>query len=310
MTARIAWGWGLATQHESGKFLDAWYPAPKLGEPNDTKVPGFLSDAVTDDPVRNVQMNVVHTVVDLDAKPADVPDVYLRLQLLSHRLCEPRTINLEGLFDIAPNNVWTSMGPCIPDNFDEIRPQLRSIYGHLEVFGIDRLPRMLDYVVPSGVRIADASRVRLGAYLAEGTVVMHAGFVNFNAGTLGPSMIEGRISQGVVVGKDSDIGGGASVMGTLSGGGKEIITIGERCLVGAQAGLGISLGDDCVVEAGLYLTSGTKVTMPDGSVKKARDISGITGMLFYRDSVSGTVCAKPRTGPGVTLNHQLHSHVD
>jgi 2,3,4,5-tetrahydropyridine-2-carboxylate N-succinyltransferase len=307
MSSRIAWGWGLATRHESGRILDTWYPNPMLGEPADKDVPDFLEDMQIEDPIRRVKTKIVQTRIDLDEAPANVPDVYLRLHLLSHRICLPRSINLDGLFSIAPNNLWTGLGPCVPEEFDTIRMALRAEYGHLEIFGLDRLPRMLDYVVPSGVRIADASRVRLGAYLAEGTTVMQAGFVNFNAGTLGASMVEGRVSQGVIVGRDSDIGGGASIMGTLSGGGKEQITIGERCLLGAQSGLGISLGDDCVVEAGLYLTAGTKVRTLDGTTIKARELSGITNTLFYRDSLTGAVTAKPRSGPGVILNTQLHT---
>jgi 2,3,4,5-tetrahydropyridine-2-carboxylate N-succinyltransferase len=248
---------------------------------------------------------VVHVAIDLDAAPADVPDAYLRLHLLSHRLVKPNSINLDGLFGVLNTVVWTSAGPCPVEDFERTRMHLRDS-GPVQVFSVDKFPRMTDYVVPSGVRIADADRVRLGAYLAEGTTVMHEGFVNFNAGTLGTSMVEGRIVQGVVVGDGTDIGGGASIMGTLSGGGTDRISIGERCLLGAESGIGISLGDDCVVEAGLYVTAGTKVTLQDGQVVKARELSGRSGLLFLRNSVTGTVEARSRTGSGITLNSALH----
>jgi len=258
--------------------------------------------------VRGVRVELVRVEIDLDAPPAGTSDAYLRLHLLSHRLAAPRTINLDGIFGVLPNVVWTSAGPCAVADFETVRWRLRSAHGAVTVHGVDKFPRMVDYVVPRGVRIADADRVRLGAHLAEGTTVMHEGFVNYNAGTLGTSMVEGRISAGVVVGSDSDIGGGASVMGTLSGGGKEQISIGERCLVGANAGLGISLGNDCVVEAGLYVTSGTKVTLPDGQVVKASSLSGEDGLLFLRNSVSGAIQVRPRAGRSVELNAALHSN--
>jgi 2,3,4,5-tetrahydropyridine-2-carboxylate N-succinyltransferase len=186
--------------------------------------------------------------------------------------------------------------------------RLRARYGAVTVYGVDKFPRMVDYVLPSGVRIADADRVRLGAHLAAGTTVMHEGFVNYNAGTLGTSMVEGRVSAGVVVGRDSDIGGGASIMGTLSGGGTEVISIGERCLLGANAGIGIALGDDCVVEAGLYVTASTKVTLPGGDVVKARTLSGSSGLLFLRNSVTGAIEVRHREGGGVQLNADLHKN--
>jgi 2,3,4,5-tetrahydropyridine-2-carboxylate N-succinyltransferase len=245
--------------------------------------------------------------IDLDAPPADVSDAYLRLHLISLRLVRPRAVNLDGIFAVLPNVVWTSFGPCAVGDFDEVRLRLRAS-GQVFVFGVDKFPRMVDYVVPAGVRIADADRVRLGAHLAEGTTVMHEGFVNFNAGTLGASMVEGRISAGVVVGDGTDVGGGASIMGTLSGGGTEVISIGERCLLGAESGVGISLGDDCVVEAGLYVTAGTKVTLPDGSAVKARELSGRPGILFLRNSLTGAVEARPRSGGGVALNDILHAN--
>lgn len=250
---------------------------------------------------------VVTTQIDLDQPPADAADAYLRLHLLSHRLVRPNAINLDGIFGALANVVWTNYGPCSPDDFESVRLGLRA-HGAVQVFGVDKFPRMTDYVVPSGVRIADADRVRLGAHLAEGTTVMHEGFCNFNAGTLGTSMVEGRIVQGVVVGNGSDIGAGASIMGTLSGGGTQRVSIGERCLVGANAGIGIALGDDCVVEAGLYVTAGTKVTLPGGEVVKARELSGRSNMLFIRNSTTGVVECRDRTGHGIALNEALHAN--
>lgn len=307
MTTRTAWGWGLATQHASGQTLDTWYPDPRLGDADESEAPEALVSLVLVDPLRHTATEIVHTVIDLDAPPASVPDAYLRLHLLSARLVQPRTINLDGLFGVLNNVVWTNHGPCAVEGFEATRVLLR-IRGMVSVFGVDKFPRMVDYVLPEGVRIADADRVRLGAHLAPGTTVMHEGFVNFNAGTLGISMVEGRISQGVVVGNGSDIGGGASIMGTLSGGGTEVVRIGERCLLGAQAGLGIALGDDCVVEAGLYLTAGTKVTMPDGTVVKARALSGGNGMQFWRNSETGRVEVHAKAGAGIELNAQLHDN--
>lgn len=272
------------------------------------EAPHSLLRARAMDGTRRVSMDVKLVEIDLAAAPASVPDAYLRLHLLSHRVVKPRTINLDGIFDVLPNVVWTTAGPCNPDDFEDLRPALRDVNGGLSVTSVDAFPRMVDYVVPSGVRIADTARVRLGAYLAEGTTVMHEGFCNYNAGTLGHSMVEGRISQGVIVGAGSDIGGGASIMGTLSGGGTEQITIGERCLLGANSGLGISLGNDCVVEAGLYVTAGTKVTTPDGAVVAARRLSGADNMLLIRDSVTGTVLARNHGGPGIKLNEVLHKN--
>lgn len=309
MSARNAWGWGLATTTETGETLDVWFPCPTLGEPTAAdrlEAPAALLLARTDDVVRRVRLDVTLVEIDLDAAPVSTADAYLRLHLLSARVAPPRSLNLDGIFGVLPNVVWTSAGPCAVAGFEDIRAGLRAARGHLTVFCVDKFPRMVDYVVPSGVRIADADRVRLGAHLASGTTVMHEGFVNFNAGTLGVSMIEGRVSAGVVVGDGSDVGGGASIMGTLSGGGQQQISIGERCLLGANSGIGISLGDDCVVEAGLYVTAGTKVTLPDGQVVKAVDLSGNDGWLFYRDSVSGTVAARPRAGRTVELNAALH----
>jgi len=266
--------------------------------------------------VRDVDVRLVRTVVDLDAAPADAADAYLRLHLLSHRLVAPNTVNLEGIFGVLANVVWTDHGPCAVEGFEATRLRLRAAMGRpVTVYGVDKFPRMVDYVLPAGVRVADADRVRLGAHLAPGTTVMHEGFVNYNAGTLGASMVEGRISQGVVVGDGSDVGGGASIMGTLSGGGTVIVSIGRRSLLGANSGLGIPLGDDCVVEAGLYLTAGTKVTVlgsaTDGGapqVVKARELAGRDGLLFRRNSTTGAVEVLSRTGVGVELNAALHAH--
>jgi 2,3,4,5-tetrahydropyridine-2,6-dicarboxylate N-succinyltransferase len=303
-----AHGWGLSTVvadgPAEGTVLDTWFPEPSL-RPTEGTAPEALERLARTDAVRRVRTEVRHVRVDLSAPPQDAPDAYLRLHLLSHRLVLPRGLNLDGVFGVLANVVWTSAGPCVTDSFEETRLRLRA-EGPLEVFGVDKFPRMTDYVVPAGVRIADADRVRLGAHLAEGTTVMHEGFVNYNAGTLGASMVEGRISAGVVVGDGSDVGGGASIMGTLSGGGTQVISIGERCLVGANAGLGISLGDDCVVEAGCYVTAGTKVTMPDGQIVKALELSGADHLLFRRNSVTGTVEVVPWRAGGVALNEALH----
>jgi len=308
MTSRAAWSHGLATITTSGTVLDTWFPEPHLGDmPEGAVAPEALTALVGSDDVRQVRRDVVLAQIDLDSPPTDAIDAYLRLHLLSHRLAEPNSINLDGLFGVLTNVVWTTQGPCAVEGFELTRAALRS-RGPVQVLSVDKFPRMVDYVVPSGVRIADADRVRLGAHLASGTTVMHEGFVNFNAGTLGSSMVEGRISQGVVVGNGSDIGGGASTMGTLSGGGSDRVRIGERCLLGAESGLGIALGDDCVVEAGLYVTAGTKVTLPDGTVAKARDLSGQSNLLFLRDSVTGAVLARPRDGHGIVLNSALHSN--
>jgi 2,3,4,5-tetrahydropyridine-2-carboxylate N-succinyltransferase len=306
-----AGGTGLATVASDGTVLDTWFPAPWVGDDSGTSAQlrdslEALAEAGVDN-ARRVSQRVVDLTIDTDAAPAGTEDAYLRLHLLSHRLVQPNTINLDGIFGLLPNVVWTNHGPAPVQDFETVRAALRA-RGPVLVHGVDKFPRMVDYVVPAGVRIADADRVRLGAHLAEGTTVMHEGFVNFNAGTLGHSMVEGRISAGVVVGDGSDVGGGASIMGTLSGGGKERITIGERCLLGAESGVGISLGDDCVVEAGLYLTAGTKVTLQDGTLVKAKDLSGESGILFLRNSATGAVEARPRTGEGIALNPALHAN--
>ena len=309
MTSRAAWGHGLVTTTvEGGEVLDTWYPQPQLGAaPADRVEPAELAALAGEDERRGVRLTLECVEIDLDAAPASAPDAYLRLHLLSHRLVAPNTINLDGLFGTLTNVVWTNHGPCAVAGFEATRLRLRAA-GAVQVFGVDKFPRMTDYVVPSGVRIGDADRVRLGAHLAEGTTVMHEGFVNFNAGTLGQSMVEGRISQGVVVDDGSDIGGGASTMGTLSGGGTERVRIGKRCLLGAEAGIGIALGDDCVVEAGLYVTAGTKVTLEDGRCVKAAELSGQDGLLFLRNSVTGGVEARTRDGHGITLNSDLHAN--
>jgi 2,3,4,5-tetrahydropyridine-2-carboxylate N-succinyltransferase len=299
----------LATVHSSVGVLDTYYPAPALGRPPDlAEAPAELAAAQQKDELRDVHCEVVCTEIDLDAPPAGTADAYLRLHLLSHRLAAPRTINLDGIFGVLPNVVWTSVGPCAVEGFEDVRSRLKARKGSVTVYGVDKFPRMVDYVLPLGVRIADADRVRLGAHLAAGTTVMHEGFVNFNAGTLGSSMVEGRISAGVVVGRDTDIGGGASIMGTLSGGGQQVISIGERCLLGANAGIGIALGDDCVVEAGLYVTAGTKVTLPGGKVVKALTLSGESGLLFIRNSVTGAIEVRLRNRTGVELNPVLHQN--
>jgi 2,3,4,5-tetrahydropyridine-2-carboxylate N-succinyltransferase len=304
-----AHGAGLATITADGTVLDTWYPAPALGAgPSDGPGPELKALAGRDD-VRGVELVAVHTVIDsLADVPTDAKDIYLRLHLLSHRLVKPHSVNLEGMFGLLSNVVWTNHGPCAVAGFEATRARLRAAHGVVTVYSIDKFPRMVDYVVPSGVRIGDADRVRLGAHLAEGTTVMHEGFVNFNAGTLGTSMVEGRISAGVVVGEGSDLGGSASIAGTLSGGGKDVISVGQRCLISANAGIGISLGDDCVIEAGLYITPGTRVTMPDGTVVKARELSGKDGMLLLRNSVTGTVEVRARAGRTVELNEALHKH--
>jgi 2,3,4,5-tetrahydropyridine-2-carboxylate N-succinyltransferase len=304
--SRVAWGVGLATVDTHGVVLDAWYPTLGFGEIPDAPLDTRNEAAQRHDDVRNVDVIAAETSIDLDAPPETPLDVYLRLHLLSNRLCAPRTLNLDDAFSILTNVAWTNLGPVPVDQVDEVRWRVRAAGSVLTVHGLDKFPRMTDYVVPSGVRIADADRVRLGAHLAPGTTVMHEGFVNFNAGTLGRSMVEGRISAGVVVGDGSDIGGGASIMGTLSGGGKDQITIGERCLLGAEAGIGISLGDECVVEAGLYVTAGTLVKMPDGEVVKARQLSGAGGLLYRRNSQSGAVEAIPRSVAWDGLNAALH----
>jgi 2,3,4,5-tetrahydropyridine-2-carboxylate N-succinyltransferase len=302
-----AWGAGLVTLSRDGRVLDSFYPAPALGPPGEAG--DSLAAAGGEDELRGVRIDTATTVIeDLTAAPDGPSDAYLRLHLLSHRVVRPHDISLEGIFGILNTVAWTSHGPVDPSELGAARLRFKLARVPLDVFSVDKFPRMTDYVVPSGVRVADADRVRLGAHLAEGTTVMHEGFVNFNAGTLGASMVEGRISAGVVVGDGSDVGGGASIMGTLSGGGTEVISVGERCLLGANAGLGISLGDDCIVEAGLYLTAGTRVATPDGEVRKALELSGASGLLFRRNSQTGAVEVLPRSGRWGGLNAALHAN--
>jgi 2,3,4,5-tetrahydropyridine-2-carboxylate N-succinyltransferase len=314
---RAIWGTGLSTTSEDGTVLDAWFPTPRWGAApeaaGDDSQTAELRDLVGTDPNRRVTREVVVVHIDPDAAPASTADAYLRLHALSHRLVRPGEVNLDGIFGHLPNVAWTNAGPVHPDVAASRRPFL--LQAGIQVQSLDKFPRLLDYVTPPGVRIADASRVRLGAYLSPGTTVMHEGFVNFNAGTLGASMVEGRISQGVVVGDGSDIGGGASIMGTLSGGGTHRVSIGARTLLGANAGIGISLGDDCVVEAGLYVTAGSKIVLADENpdadgarpVVKGAELSGRDGLLFRRNSLTGAVEAVRRTGVGVTLNEALHA---
>lgn len=310
MSLRKAYGFGIATIHPSG-VLDASFIALGLGDLKSFSRPQIdpaLLHRTDSDQIRSVTREAFEIEVDLDHPIKDAKDAYLRLHLLSHRLVKPHGQSLEGLFAALSNVVWTSCGPASIADFNSVRTALKARFGHLTVFGVDKFPRMVDYVIPEGVRIADGDRVRLGAYLSPGTTVMHEGFVNFNAGTLGASMVEGRISAGVVVDDGSDIGGSASIMGTLSGGGKEVISIGKRTLLGANSGVGISLGDDCVVEAGLYLTAGSKVSLPDGKSIKARELSGAHRLLFRRNSQSGQIEAVPTTGTWGGLNEALHKN--
>lgn len=324
--SRSAYGFGvatIATRNGDATVLDVWFPAPALGvaaeslravENADETLTAIAADGADAD--RGTEQKVVFVQINLDEAPADTPDAYLRLHLLSHRLVQPNTLNLDGVFGKLPNVVWTNFGPCAVDGFELTRAKLRR-RGAVTVYGVDKFPRMVDYVVPTGVRIADADRVRLGAHLAEGTTVMHEGFVNFNAGTLGTSMVEGRISAGVVAGDGTDVGGGASIMGTLSGGGKEKVALGQRVLLGANSGVGISIGDDSVVEAGLYVTAGTRVRVvgpknADGEdtarIVKAVELSGVPNLLFRRNSTTGEVEVLPRKGGTVELNDALHAN--
>jgi 2,3,4,5-tetrahydropyridine-2,6-dicarboxylate N-succinyltransferase len=306
---KTAWGAGFTTEAADGTTLDAWYRWLGWGEYGveaPEEVDTALAGGDRTDPVRRVTVRPIRITIDVDAAPTSAADVFLRLHLLSHRLTAPRSINLDGVFGLLATVAWTDLGPVLASDLDDVRLAVRGDGGTLVLRSLDKFPPMTDYVIPDGVRIADPARVRLGAHLAAGTVVMHEGFCNFNAGTLGTAMVEGRISQGVIVGDNSDIGGGASIMGTLSGGGTEQISIGERCLLGANAGIGISLGDDCVVEAGLYITAGTLVKLPDGQVVKGKELSGINGMLFIRHSQTGAVEARPRSGSWGGLNVALH----
>ena len=302
----IASGHGIATI-SNGTTLDVWFPSPSLSALSGS-APAELTALAGTDSARAVTREVISIEIDTTKAPANAADAYLRLHLLSHRLVKPHGVALDGIFGLLSNVVWTSVGPCAVDGFEITRARLKAAHGHVSVYGVDKFPRMVDYVVPSGVRIADADRVRLGAHLASGTTVMHEGFVNFNAGTLGTSMVEGRISSGVVVGDGTDVGGGASIMGTLSGGGKEVISIGEKCLLGANSGLGISLGDNCVIEAGTYITAAAKVRLPDGEIVKAGTLSGASDLLFRRNSLDGSLEVVLRTGTWGGLNSILHAN--
>ena len=302
-------GHGIATITNAGVVLDVWYPKPALSASSSLDAPSpELLALATSDELRGVIREVVTTEISLEVAPKDAKDAYLRLHLLSHRLVKPHGLSLDGIFGLLTNVVWTNHGPCAVDDFETVRAKLMAKFGQVTVYSVDKFPRMVDYVVPTGVRIADADRVRLGAYLSSGTTVMHEGFVNFNAGTLGASMVEGRISAGVVVGDGSDIGGGASIMGTLSGGGKEVIAIGEKSLLGANSGLGISLGNNCVVEAGTYITAAAKVTLPDGQVVKAAQLSGGDNLLFRRNSQTGALEVVAKSGSWGGLNSILHKN--
>ena len=296
-------GVGLAS-YQDEQLLDVWFPTPALGSLAKNEI--ALSGSA--DEIRGIQRQVLEVKVPNLSKPVEsVEDAYLRLHLLSHRIVRPRSINLEGIFQILPNVIWTNRGSLLPGQFNAAKSRALQSGVDFYVLSVDKFPRMVDFVIPTGVRIADADRVRLGAYLSEGTTIMHEGFVNFNAGTLGPSMVEGRISAGVLIGAHSDIGGGASIMGTLSGGGKEVITIGEKCLIGANAGVGISLGDNCIIEAGTYITAGAKITLPDGSIVKALALSGQSDLLFRRNSIDGRLEVVPTNGVWNGLNPDLHS---
>lgn len=302
----LAHGHGIATLSGS-TVLDIWFPSPGLGAISGAPNAQLIS-LVGKDELRQVTRELISLEINITQAPQSAADAYLRLHLLSHRLVKPHGLSLEGIFGLLTNVVWTSAGPCSTENFEDIRAALRAKYGHVTVFSVDKFPRMVDYVLPSGVRIADADRVRLGAHLAPGTTVMHEGFINFNAGTLGTSMVEGRISAGVVIGDGTDVGGGASIMGTLSGGGKEVISVGQRCLLGANSGLGISLGDNCVIEAGTYITAAAKVRLPDGEIVKAGTLSGAANLLFRRNSQDGSLEVILRTGTWGGLNSVLHSN--
>ena len=308
ISQQTAYGFGVATQTKSGQILDCTFHTLGLGSAPAKNLANEFKSQLGEDQIRNLSKIAVELSIDLAEKPKDASDVFLRLHLISHRLVKPHGLNLDGIFALLSNVVWTSAGACEVEGFDRVRVGLQNKYGNLTVYSVDKFPRMIDYVIPEGVRIADGDRVRLGAYLSSGTTVMHEGFVNFNAGTLGKSMVEGRISAGVTVGDGSDIGGGASIMGTLSGGGKEVISIGQRTLLGANSGIGISLGDDCVVEAGVYITAGSKITLPDNKIVKAKALSGANNLLFRRNSQSGALEALPKTGSWSGLNSILHKN--
>ena len=332
MTDIFAFGLGVARYSAGGTMLDCFYPRPLL------KPAGALAQIIAELPTGTSEINsdqaqkldqvygggliskkliestqhLVAVRLDEDTAIASTAEAYLKLHLLSHRLCLPNSLNLDGIFAHLLNIAWTSAGPIAVDELPDAIAQAHIDNTQLEVFAVDKFPKMVNYVVPAGVRIADASRIRLGAYLGDGTTVMHEGFVNFNAGALGPNMVEGRISQGVTLGSGSDLGGSASTMGTLSGGGNIKISIGENCLIGANAGTGIPLGDRCTIEAGLYITAGMGVSLVDeqgtvlGSVK-ARELAGKSDMLFIRDSQNGNIICRTNR-KAIELNDQLHKH--
>ena len=325
MEKKSAWGIGLATVTTTGRTLDVWYPDPRIGKYSKDEAAHtleLLSGLQSSDEARGTRTTIVTCIADLDDQPQSTADAYLRLHLLSHRLALPNSINLEGIISRMPKVVWTTVGPCPTDDFEATRIRLRAKYGFgISVTSVDRFPSMVNYVVPSGVSVADGSRVRLGAYLAKGTTVTHSAFISFNAGTLGESIVEGRISQGVVIGAGSEIGGGASARGSFAGWDAGRVSLGKRCLVGANAGLGIPLGDDCVVEAGLFLSAHTDVTLlPGGGVVpgnhglfasphivKARDLAGASNVLFRRNSLSGRIEALSRSTGPITLADGSHS---
>jgi len=333
----FAFGLGVGTHNNDGQWLEIFFPEPLLapsaelvkatancdsGQALDREQLRALQSALADTGETAQaalaghflasEQPVVAVLLEEDRAPANVPEGYLKLHLLSHRLVAPHGTNLEGLFGVLPNVAWTSEGAIDIAELPQRQLAARLRGEILEVSCVDKFPKMTNYVVPNGVRIAHTARVRLGAHLGEGTTIMHEGFVNFNAGTQGPGMIEGRISAGVVVGSGSDLGGGCSTIGTLSGGGNIVISVGAECLIGANAGIGIPLGDRCTVEAGLFVTAGTKVTMLDAQgmpveTAKARDLAGKSDLLFRRNSTTGAVeCLTNRTA--VELNEELHAH--
>ena len=336
-TSASAFGLGVGTHNSEGDWLEIFFPQP-LVNPSAALAEATINcdsnQALTQDQLGKLQASltaageneqaeiasklgnsdrpVVAVLLEEDKPPVNVPEGYLKLHLLSHRLVAPHGTNLDGLFGILPNVAWTSEGAIDINELPERQLTARLRGEILEVSCIDKFPKMTNYVVPSGVRIAHTARVRLGAHLGEGTTVMHEGFVNFNAGTVGPGMIEGRISAGVLIGRGSDLGGGCSTIGTLSGGGNIVLSVGEECLIGANAGIGIPLGDRCTVEAGLFVTAGTKVTMLDAhgmpaETAKARDLAGKSDLLFRRNSTTGAVeCLTNRSA--VELNQELHAH--
>ena len=295
---------GIANKSTKGEILDVFFSYIEF---EDKQIINNIPD-LKNSYQEIIEINWSHK--DLDREIESVSDAYLKLHLLSNKLVLPNSINLDGLFSNLPNIVWTNHGPISIEEIENKLNESKMNKNDLYIRSVDKFPCLTDYIIPKNVRIADARRVRLGAYLSEGTTIMHEGFVNFNAGTLGPGMIEGRISAGVTVGKNSDIGGGASTMGTLSGGNDTKISIGENCLLGANSGIGISLGDNCIVEAGLYITSGTKITLlndDESKLVKASEISGIKDMLFLRESTTGKVVAKPNKKTSA-LNKELHNN--